>query len=96
MNRKIERVRADIRKTEARLREYDEYLKTLKAKERQLEDEEIVSRIRRLQEKGADILDVLDDIHSGKGIREIGRELDNIAEDTAEEEETDVEDEDEE
>lgn len=59
MSKKIEKVREDIRKAEARVREADEYLKTLRAKERQLEDEEIVAQIRSMQEKGADILDVL-------------------------------------
>ena len=62
MNRKLEKVRTDIRKAEAKLREAEEYLKTLQAKERQLEDEEIVARIRAMQEKGSDVLDLLQTI----------------------------------
>lgn len=66
MNRKITKVREDIRKAEARAREAEEYVKTLRAKERQLEDEEIVARIRGMQEKGADIMDVLQEVRKRK------------------------------
>lgn len=66
MNRKITKVREDIRKAEARAREAEEYVKTLRAKERQLEDEEIVARIRGMQEKGADIMDVLQEVQRRK------------------------------
>lgn len=59
MNKKLSKVREDIKKAEARLREDEEYLKTLRARQRQLEDEEIVSQIRAMQEKGSDVLDVL-------------------------------------
>lgn len=64
MNKKIEKVREDIRKAEARAREAEEYVKTLRAKERQLEDEEIIARIRAMQGKGADIMDVLRDVQN--------------------------------
>lgn len=66
MNRKITKVREEIRKAEARAREAEEYVKTLRAKERQLEDEEIVARIRGMQEKGADIMDVLQEVQKRK------------------------------
>ena len=66
MSRKLEKVRTDIRKAEAKLREAEEYLKTLQAKERQLEDEEIGARIRAMQEKGSDVLDLLETIQSLK------------------------------
>ncbi len=59
MNRKLVKVREDIRKAEARLKEAQEYLKTLRARERQLEDAEIIARIRGMQTKGDDIMDVL-------------------------------------
>ena len=59
MNKKLTKVREDIRKAEARLREDEEYLKTLRIKQRQIEDEEIVAQIRAMQEKGSDVLDVL-------------------------------------
>lgn len=64
MNRKIAKVREDIRKAEARAREAEEYVKTLRAKERQLEDEEIIARIRAMQGKGTDIMDVLRDVQN--------------------------------
>ena len=66
MNRRITKVREDIRKAEAKAREAEEYVKTLRAKERQLEDEEIVARIRGMQEKGADIMDVLQEVQRRK------------------------------
>lgn len=66
MNRKITKVREDIRKAEAKAREAEEYVKTLRAKERQLEDEEIVAQIRGMQEKGADIMDVLQEVQRRK------------------------------
>ena len=59
MNKKLSKVREDIKKAEARLREEEEYLKTLRAKQRQIEDDEIVAQIRAMQEKGSDVLDVL-------------------------------------
>ncbi|MCD8122494.1 MAG: DUF4315 family protein [Lachnospiraceae bacterium] len=59
MNKKIDKVREEIRKTEKKIRELEEYLKTQKDKERQLVDEEIVSQIRSMQEKGGDVLEVL-------------------------------------
>ena len=58
MNKKIMKVREDIRIAEARLREDEEYLKTLRAKQRQLEDDEIIAQIRKMQGKG-DIMETL-------------------------------------
>lgn len=66
MNKKITKIRDDIRKAEARLREDEEYLKTLRARQRQLEDEEIVNQIRAMQEKGSDVLDVLKTVQAMK------------------------------
>ena len=59
MNKKIDKVREDIRKAEAKIREMEEYLKTLRASLRQLEDEEIVKQIRGLKAKDNDILETL-------------------------------------
>ena len=59
MNKKIEKTRIDIRRMEAKLREDKEYLGTLRQKLRQLEDEEIIDKIRGMQEEGQDVLDVL-------------------------------------
>ena len=59
MNKKIQKIREDIRKAEARLKEDEEYLKTLRARQRQLEDDEIIAQIRSMQAKGGDIMDTL-------------------------------------
>lgn len=59
MNKKIQKVREDIRKAEARLKEDEEYLKTLRARQRQLEDDEIIAQIRSMQDKGSDIMETL-------------------------------------
>jgi len=59
LNKKIQKVREDIRKAEARLKEDEEYLKTLRARQRQLEDDEIIAQIRSMQAKGGDIMDTL-------------------------------------
>ena len=56
---KIERVREDIRKTEAKLRELEEYLKTLQMKERQLCDEEVARTLREMTGKNGDVLETL-------------------------------------
>ena len=58
LNRKIEKVREDIKKTEARIRELQEYLKTLQIQERQLCDEEIAKAVREMAGKG-DVLETL-------------------------------------
>ena len=58
MNRKIEKVREDMKKTRARIRELEEYLKTLQMQERQLCDEEIARTIRDMAGKG-DVLETL-------------------------------------
>ena len=51
MNKKLDKVRENIRKTEKQMRELDEYLKTLRLQEKQLEDEEIIKQIRSLNTK---------------------------------------------
>ena len=61
MDSRIEKVRDDIRKAEARRREVDEYIKTLKMRERQLCDEEILKTVRSMAGKG-DVLDTLKEI----------------------------------
>ena len=59
MNKKIQKIREDIRKAEACLKEDEEYLKTLRARLRQLEDDEIIAQIRSMQGKGSDIMETL-------------------------------------
>lgn len=58
MNKKIVKVREDIKKTRARIRELEEYLKTLLELERQLCDEEIARVIREMAGKG-DVMETL-------------------------------------
>ena len=58
MNRKIEKIREDIKKTQARIRELEEYLKTLQMQEHQLCDEEIAKTIRDMAGKG-DVMETL-------------------------------------
>lgn len=58
MNKKIVKVREDIKKTQARIRELEEYLKTLQELERQLCDEEIAKTIREMAGKG-DVMETL-------------------------------------
>ena len=59
MNKKIERVRENIRKTEKNIRELEEYLKTLRLQEKMLEDEEIVRQIRAMNKNHGDVLNIL-------------------------------------
>lgn len=58
MNKKIEKVREDIRKTKARIQELEDYLKTLQMQEKQLCDEEITKTIRDMAGKG-DVMETL-------------------------------------
>ena len=59
MNKKIVKVRENIRKAEDRLREDEKTLKALREKQRQLENDEIIAQIRSMQEKGGDIMETL-------------------------------------
>ena len=61
MDKRIEKIRDDIRKAEARKREADEYLKTLKMRERQLCDEQILKTMHSLAGKG-DVLETLQEL----------------------------------
>ncbi len=60
MNPKIEKVRDDIRKAEARQREITEYLKTLRIREKQLCDEELIKVMRGMAGKNGDVMELLD------------------------------------
>ena len=60
MNPKIEKVRDDIRKAEARQREVTEYLKTLRIREKQLCDEELIKVMRSMAGKNGDVMELLD------------------------------------
>ena len=61
MDSRIIKVREDIRRAEAKRREMDEYIKTLKMRERQLCDDEILKTVRSMAGKG-DVLDTLKEL----------------------------------
>lgn len=66
MDNRIIKVREDIRRAEAKRREMDEYIKTLKMRERQLCDEEILKTVRSMAGKG-DVLDTLKELSKNTG-----------------------------
>lgn len=55
MKDKFQVINEKIRKAEARLREDEEYVKTLHAEKRQMEDEEIIKAVRKTMAKGGDV-----------------------------------------
>ena len=65
MNKRIQKVREDIRLTENKIREMNEYLKTLKAKEKQLCDDEILKTMRDMAGKGGDVMALLQQLQGG-------------------------------
>ena len=70
MNPKIERVREDIKRTEKKIRELDEYLKSLRIREKQLCDDELIKVMRGMAGKDGDVIALLDAFqksHEGDG-----------------------------
>ena len=59
MNKKLEKVREDIKKTKAKIRELEAHYKELLLIQQRLENEEIVAAIRARTDKGGDVLDTL-------------------------------------
>ena len=60
MNPRIEKVRDDIKRTEAKIREAEEYLKTLRIREKQLCDEELIKVMRSMAGRDGDVIAMLD------------------------------------
>ena len=60
MNPRIEKVRDDIKRTEVKIREAEEYLKTLRIREKQLCDEELIKVMRSMAGRGGDVIAMLD------------------------------------
>lgn len=83
MNKKIEKVRENIRLTEGKIRELNEYLRTLRSKERQLCDEEILKRVKEMAGKG-DAIEMLNSL--GKGSLPEETKPVTVKEDTEDEE----------
>lgn len=75
MNKRIEKVREDIRLTEKKIRELNEYLKTLKLKEKQLCDDEILKTMRQMAGKGGDVMDILKQLQSGTAMDTDGQSV---------------------
>ena len=79
---KIERVREDIRKTRDKIRELEEYLKTLQVRDRQLCDEEVARAMREMTGKNGDVLETLRMIQQAQNSvyrnrSEIGEEMEH-------------------
>ena len=64
MKDKFQVIEEKIRKAEARLREDEEYVKTLHAEKRQMEDEEIIKAVRRSMAKDGDVRQALQILQS--------------------------------
>ena len=60
MNKRLSTVREKIRKTRRKIKEEEEYLEVLLKEEKQLENKEIIARIRALNGKGGDVMETLD------------------------------------
>lgn len=67
MNPRIEKVRDDIKRTEGKLRELEEYLKTLRIREKQLCDEELIKVMRSMAGRDGDVIAMLDAFVSSQG-----------------------------
>lgn len=67
MNPRIEKVRDDIKRTEGKLRELEEYLKTLRIREKQLCDEELIKVMRSMAGRDGDVIAMLDAFVSSHG-----------------------------
>lgn len=70
MNPRIEKVRDDIKRTEAKIHELDEYLKTLRIREKQLCDEELIKVMRSMAGRDGDVIAMLDAFVNAQGIEE--------------------------
>lgn len=83
MNKKYKRYLDEIERTEAKIVELQEYLKTTRAALKQEEELEMIKAIRSMKLKGRDLFDVLNQMQSGNVSLEISEEE---AEKTEEEE----------
>ena len=74
MNKKYKRYLDEIERTEAKIVELQEYLKTTRAALKQEEELEMIKAIRSMKLKGRDLFDVLNQIQSGNVSLEISEE----------------------
>ena len=68
MNRKLSRILDEIQKTEERIAEWQEHLKELNIRKKQLEDAEIIKSIRSMRLNSRELLEVLDKIQNGTAV----------------------------
>ena len=71
MNKKYKRYLDEIERTEAKIAELQEYLKTTKAALKQEEELEMIKAIRSMKLKGRDLFDVLNQMQNGNVSLEI-------------------------
>ncbi len=74
MNKKYKRYLDEIERTEAKIVELQEYLKTTKAALKQEEELEMVKAIRSMKLKGRDLFDILNQMQNGNVSLEISEE----------------------
>lgn len=74
MNKKYKRYLDEIERTEAKIVELQEYLKTTKAALKQEEELEMVKAIRSMKLKGRDLFDILNQMQNGNVSFEISEE----------------------
>lgn len=77
MNKKYKRYLDEIERTEAKIAELQEYLKTTKAALKQEEELEMIKAIRSMKLKGRDLFDILNQIQNGNVSLEITGEAEN-------------------
>ena len=65
MNARLKRILEEIKKTEKRIAEWQEHLKDLNVRRKQLEDAEIVKSVRSMKLDSRQLLEVLDNIQNG-------------------------------
>lgn len=74
MNKKYKRYLDEIERTETKIAELQEYLKTTKAALKQEEELEMIKAIRSMKLKGRDLFDVLNQMQNGNVSLEISGE----------------------
>ena len=68
MNMKLKKVLDEIQKTEERITEWQEHLRELNIRKKQLEDAEIIKSIRSMKLNSRELLVVLDKIQNGTAV----------------------------
>lgn len=66
MNVRLKRILDEIDKTEERIAQWQEHLKTLNVRRKQIEDAEIIKSIRSMKLDSRKLSEVLDDLQNGR------------------------------